>query len=70
MSNFKLPSRSENISEWYNQLVLKTELADDAPVRGCIVVRPYGWTLWENIQQVYFARAYQASNGKTVSCRE
>ncbi len=46
----KLPSRSENFSEWYNQLVLKAELADYAPVRGCMVVRPYGWTLWENIQ--------------------
>jgi prolyl-tRNA synthetase len=50
MSNNKLPSRSENFSEWYNQLVLKAELADYAPVRGCMVVRPYGWTLWENIQ--------------------
>ena len=51
MSNDKLPSRSENYAEWYNQLVLKAELADYAPVRGCMVVRPYGWTLWENIQQ-------------------
>jgi len=51
MSEDKLPSRSENYSEWYNQLVLKAELADYAPVRGCMVVRPYGWALWENIQQ-------------------
>jgi prolyl-tRNA synthetase len=51
MTNDKLPSRSENFSEWYNQLVLKAELADYAPVRGCMVVRPYGWALWENIQQ-------------------
>lgn len=46
----KLPTRQENFSEWYNQLVIKAELADYAPVRGCMVVRPYGWTLWENIQ--------------------
>ena len=46
----KLPTRSENFSEWYNQIVLKAELADYAPVRGCMVVRPYGWALWENIQ--------------------
>ncbi len=46
----KLPKRSENYSEWYNQLVQKAEMADYAPVRGCMVVRPYGWTLWENIQ--------------------
>jgi prolyl-tRNA synthetase len=51
MSNDKIPSRQENYSEWYNQLVLKAELADYAPVRGCMVVRPYGWALWENIQQ-------------------
>ncbi len=51
MSNDKIPTRSENFSEWYNQLVLKAELADYAPVRGCMVVRPYGWSLWENIQQ-------------------
>ena len=51
MSNEKIPSRQENYSEWYNQLVLKAELADYAPVRGCMVVRPYGWALWENIQQ-------------------
>jgi prolyl-tRNA synthetase len=51
MSEAKLPSRKDNFSEWYNQLVLKAELADYAPVRGCMVVRPYGWALWENIQQ-------------------
>src|SRR5437763_15204594 len=51
MSELKLPSRSEDFSEWYNQLVLKAELADYAPVRGCMIVRPYGWALWENIQQ-------------------
>jgi len=50
MSDLKLPSRSEDFSEWYNQLVLRAELADYAPVRGCMVVRPYGWALWENIQ--------------------
>ncbi len=49
--NEKLPSRSENYSEWYTQVVLRAEMADYAPVRGCMVVRPYGWSLWENIQQ-------------------
>jgi prolyl-tRNA synthetase len=51
MSEQKLPTRAEDFSEWYNQLVLKAELADYAPVRGCMIVRPYGWALWENIQQ-------------------
>jgi prolyl-tRNA synthetase len=50
MAEEKLPTRAENFSEWYTQLVLKAELADYSPVRGCMVVRPYGWTLWENIQ--------------------
>jgi len=50
MSSDRLPSKSENFADWYNQLVLKAELADYAPVRGCMVVRPYGWALWENIQ--------------------
>ncbi len=50
MADEKLPTRKENFSEWYNQLVLRSEMADYAPVRGCMVVRPYGWTLWENMQ--------------------
>jgi len=51
MAEDKLPTRSENFAEWYNQIVLRAEMADYSPVRGCMVVRPYGWTLWENIQQ-------------------
>jgi prolyl-tRNA synthetase len=49
MSDQKLPARSEDFSEWYNQLVVRAELADYAPVRGCMIVRPYGWAVWENI---------------------
>jgi len=51
MSKKKLPSHSNDFSEWYNDLVIRAELADYAPVRGCMIVRPYGWALWENIQQ-------------------
>ena len=51
MDEKKLPTQAENFSEWYNQLVLRSELADYSPVRGCMVVRPYGWALWENIQK-------------------
>jgi prolyl-tRNA synthetase len=60
MSELKLPSRAEDFSEWYNQLVLRAELADYAPVRGCMIVRPYGWALWENIQQ-YLDRRFKAT---------
>lgn len=56
MNTDKLPTRSENYSEWYNQLILRAEMADYAPVRGCMVVRPYGWALWENIQSALDSR--------------
>jgi len=56
MAEQKLPTRAEDFNEWYNQLVLKAELADYAPVRGCMIVRPYGWALWENIQQALDSR--------------
>jgi prolyl-tRNA synthetase len=51
MSNEKLTKQSEDFSEWYNQVIQRAELADYAPVRGCMVVRPYGWAIWENIQK-------------------
>jgi prolyl-tRNA synthetase len=50
MNKNKLPSQKENFSDWYNQVIQRAELADYAPVRGCMVVRPYGWAIWENIQ--------------------
>jgi prolyl-tRNA synthetase len=56
MEEKKLTPKSENYSEWYNQLVQRAELADYAPVRGCMVVRPYGWSLWENIQDALNTR--------------
>ena len=43
--------QEDNFSKWYNQLVRKAELADYAPVRGCMIIRPYGYAIWENIQQ-------------------
>ncbi|HEV2340606.1 MAG TPA: proline--tRNA ligase [Candidatus Acidoferrales bacterium] len=49
MTDRKLPTRAEDFAEWYNQLVVRAEMADYAPVRGCMIVRPYGWALWENI---------------------
>ena len=46
-----LTSRAEDFNEWYNSLVLRAEMADYGPVRGTMIVRPYGWALWENVQQ-------------------
>ena len=45
-----LPKRSEDFSQWYLELIQRAELADYGPVRGTIVVRPYGYAIWENIQ--------------------
>jgi len=46
----KLTPQSQDFSAWYNEVVVRAELADYAPVRGCMVVRPYGTALWENCQ--------------------
>jgi len=48
----EITSRSEDYSQWYNDLVLKGGLADYSAVRGCMVIKPYGFTLWENIRDV------------------
>lgn len=49
--DFGIPSRSENYSDWYNELVLKADLAENSPVRGCMVIKPHGFALWENMQK-------------------
>jgi prolyl-tRNA synthetase len=43
--------RSEDFSQWYTDVIQRSELADYTPVRGCMVIRPYGYALWENIQR-------------------
>jgi prolyl-tRNA synthetase len=47
----KLPTRAENYSEWYNQLVKAADLADHSAVRGCMVIKPYGFAIWEKMQR-------------------
>ncbi|MFA5045488.1 MAG: proline--tRNA ligase [Paludibacter sp.] len=46
----ELTSRSENYSQWYNDLVIKADLADNSAVRGCMIIKPYGYAIWEKIQ--------------------
>jgi prolyl-tRNA synthetase len=48
----ELVKKSKDFSEWYVKVILNSELADYAPVRGCMVLRPYGYSLWENIQRI------------------
>jgi len=47
----KLTKRSDDFSAWYNEVVLRAELADYSPVRGCMVIRPRGYGIWERMQQ-------------------
>ncbi len=46
----EITSRSENYSQWYLDIVKKAELADNSAVRGCMVIRPYGYAIWENMR--------------------
>ena len=48
----EITSRNEDYSKWYNDLVLKAGLADYSAVRGCMVIKPYGYALWENMRDV------------------
>lgn len=47
----ELMTRAQDYSQWYNDLILKGDLADYSAVRGCMVIKPYGYALWENMQQ-------------------
>ncbi len=47
----ELTTREENYSEWYNELVVKADLAEHSAVKGCMVIKPYGYAIWEKMQQ-------------------
>lgn len=47
----RITPRSEDYSRWYTDVIQRTDLADYAPVKGCMVIKPYGFTLWENIKE-------------------
>ncbi len=48
----ELTSREENYSQWYNDLVIKADLAENSAVRGCMVIKPYGYSIWEKVQAI------------------
>jgi prolyl-tRNA synthetase len=56
MATKKLTSRADNYPEWYNDLVQMADLAENSPVRGSMVIKPYGYAIWEGIQQRLDAR--------------
>ena len=45
-----LTKRADNYSQWYNDLVIKADLAEQSPVRGCMIIKPYGYAIWERMQ--------------------
>ena len=47
----KLTKRAEDYSKWYNEIIVKAELAENSAVRGCMVIKPYGFAIWENMQK-------------------
>lgn len=61
----EIPKKSENISEWYTAVILKGELADYSPVRGSMVIRPYGYAIWENIQH-FLNKSFKATGHKNA----
>ena len=52
-----LTKRSENYSQWYNDLVVKADLAEQSAVRGCMVIKPYGYAIWEKMQRQFILPA-------------
>ena len=48
----EVTSRSDNYSQWYNDLVVKADLAEQSAVRGCMVIKPYGYAIWEKMQSI------------------
>ncbi len=48
----EFPSRAQNYSQWYQDLVIKADLAENSAVRGCMVIKPYGYAIWEKMQSI------------------
>ena len=48
----EITSRQENYSQWYNDIVTRADLAENSPVRGCMVIKPHGFAIWENMQSI------------------
>ena len=62
----KLPNIDTHFSDWYNEVIYQAELVDQTPVRGAIVIRPYGWAIWEEIKSLLDKRI-KATGHKNAS---
>ena len=65
----EITPRSQDFSQWYLDVVRRAELADYSPVKGCMVIRPYGYAIWELIQQALDRRVQGAPGTSTPTFR-
>lgn len=63
--NKSITSMNEDFAQWYTDIVKKAELVDYSPVKGCMIIRPYGYAIWENIQK-YLDRKFKESGHENV----
>ena len=47
-----IPDKNKDFSGWYNEIIKKADLAENSPVRGCMIIKPYGYSIWEKMQSV------------------
>ena len=64
----KYTTREEDYSKWYNELVYRADLAEHSDVRGCMVIKPYGYAIWEKMKDVNADRNSPFLFGQTCWC--
>ncbi len=62
----RLPDIKQDFSQWYQELIFQAEIADQSPVRGCMVIRPYGTALWENIKDALDKKIKETGHGNAI----
>ena len=66
----RITPRAQDFSAWYQDVVLQARLADYSPVKGCMVIRPNGYAIWENIQRELDIGARDGENGRSAEVAE
>ena len=62
----RLPDIEQNFTDWYTEVIYQAELVDQSPVRGCMVIRPYGNALWENIKTILDKRIKETGHENAI----
>lgn len=61
------PTRDQNFAEWYQQVIKNADLADNSPVRGCMVIKPWGYAIWQNLQRI-LDQDIEATGHENIYC--